>query len=260
MSLSDFLIEENRKNSDEIFYVTYNEKKYWIKKARETKSLLSHRFFYFLTKFEVLLPVENKTDKEALVYETTKIEKFQDLGINTPNIIYKEENFFVLEDCGKTINSYIRKRDITKEKMYFYIDNIIEALAKIHNLKQFHGGAQARNFTFKDDKIYALDLEDSFSKQVDLELLQFRDFLLLLLSFTKTRASFELDYDYIIDKYIKFTNKDIFKQRLKNLANRFSFLIYLSDIKIINKLIGRDGKIFFKFLKNLQNLKMEKNI
>jgi len=260
MSLNDFLIEQNRKNSDEIFHVSYGNKRYWIKKARETKSLLFHRFFYFLTKFEVLLPVENKSAKDAIKYETSKIERFQTLGINTPNIIYKEDKFFVLEDCGKTINSYIRKRDITEDKIYFYIDKVIEALAKIHNLNQFHGGAQARNFTFKDDKIYALDLEDSFDKNVDLKLLQFRDFLLLLLSFTKTRANFELDFDYIIDKYIKLTNNMEFKQRLINLANRFSFLIFLSDIKIINKLIGRDGQTFFKLLKKLQNLKLEKNL
>ncbi|WP_044418010.1 kinase [Halarcobacter anaerophilus] len=249
-----FLIKKSKQSSEEIVPVVFDNKKYWLKKARSTKSLFSHRFFYFLTKFEILFPVENKTAKEAMEYETSKIKKFKTLGLNTPLVVFQNSDFFVLEDCGKNVNSYIRKRDITKEKMYFFIDKVILELSKIHNSKQFHGGAQARNFTFKEDKIYAIDLEDSFKDDVDLKLLQFRDFLLLLLSFTKTRANFELDFNYIIDKYITLTKNYEFKKRLKNLANKLSFFIFLSDIKFINKILGRDGKSFFKLLKILKNL------
>lgn len=254
MSLESFLIEKYRENSNEIFHVTFEDTRYWIKKARPTKSLFSHRFFYLLSKIEVLLPVQNKSKKDAMEYETSKIEKFKSLGINTPKIIYKSSDFFVLEDCGRTINSYIRKRDISKDRMYYFIDKLLWELSKIHNCGEFHGGAQARNFTYKEGEVYAIDLEDSFEEDTDLKLLQYRDFLLLLLSFTKTRACFELDYLYIINKYISLTNNVEFKARLKRVANKLSFFIFLSDIKFINKVIGRDGKGFFKLLKILKNL------
>lgn len=254
MSLEHFLLEKYKESNNEIFHVTFEETRYWIKKARPTKSLFTHKLFYSLTKIEVLLPVENKSKNDAMEFETSKIEKFKSLDINTPSIVFKNDDFFVLEDCGRTINSYIRKRDISKEDMYYFIDKILLELSKIHNLGEFHGGAQTRNFTYKDEKIYAIDLEDSFENGTDLELLQYRDFLLLLLSFTKTRASFELDYLYIIDKYIDLTNNLDFKPRLKKLANKLSFFIFISDLKFVNKVLGRDGKGFFKLLKILKNL------
>ncbi len=49
------------------------------------------------------------------------------------------------------VNSYIRKRDISKEKMYYYIDLMLENLALIHNNHEYHGGPQARNFLYKDE-------------------------------------------------------------------------------------------------------------
>ncbi|AXH15537.1 hypothetical protein AMYT_1969 [Malaciobacter mytili LMG 24559] len=254
MNFEDFVIEENSKNSSEIIPIIFKDKKYWIKKARATFSSKLHKFYYSLFPFEVLLPVKNKTAKEAMTFETLKIERFKEYGVNTPQVVFKNEDFFVLEDCGKTVNSYIRKRDITKEKMYYFIDNLLIELSKIHNNNDFHGGAQARNFTYYEGKIFTIDLEDSFEDNIDLKLLQFRDFLLLLLSFTKTRASFQLDYRYIIDKYISLTNNNDFKNRLIKLANKISFLIFLSDIKLINKLLGRDVKSFFKLFKLLKNL------
>ncbi len=254
MNFENFVKEENSKNSSEIIPIIYKDKKYWIKKARATFSSKLHKFYYSFFPFEVLLPVKNKTAKEAMFYETSKIEKFKEYGVNTPQVVFKNEEFFVLEDCGKTVNSYIRKKDISKEKMYYFIDKLLMELSKIHNHNDYHGGAQARNFTYKDGEIFTIDLEDSFEKNIDLKLLQFRDFLLLLLSLTKTRASFQLDYRYIIDKYISLTNNNDFKNRLKKLANKISFLIFLSDIKLINRLLGRDVKSFFKLFKLLKNL------
>lgn len=137
--------------------------------------------------------------------------------------------------------------------MYYYLNLLIVQLALIHNNGLFHGGAQARNFTYKEGVIYAIDLEDSFTN-IPLEVLQFRDVLLFLLSLTKTRASFDLDYNYIIEKYIELTNKKELKQSLKKLANKISFLITLSQINWINSLLGRDVKGFFKLFIILKKL------
>ncbi len=254
MSFETFVIQENSKNSNEIIPIFYENKKYWIKKARATTSSKLHKFCYIFFPFEILLPVKNKTSKEAILYETSKIEKLKKYKVNTPQIVFKNEDFFILEDCGKTINSYIRKKEITKEKMYYFIDKLIIELSKIHNNNDFHGGAQARNFTYKDGKVFVIDLEDSFESNVDLKLLQFRDLLLLLSSFTKTKANFELDYKYIIDKYISLTNNYNFKNRLKKLASKISFLIFLSNIKFVNNFLGKDVKSFFKLFNFFKNL------
>ncbi|WP_424686230.1 hypothetical protein [Halarcobacter ebronensis] len=252
----ELVSELSKTKKQEIFSFEYDNQKYWLKRARATKSNLIHKLFYKLTSIDILLPVESKSDKESLNFETTKIARLKEKGIKTPNIAFKNEEFFVLEDSGKMVNSYIRKRDITKEKMYYYIDLMLKELALIHNNKEFHGGAQARNFIYKEGKVTVIDFEDSFDESISLETLQFRDLILLLLSLTKTRSSFELDYDFIINEYIKLVpqNKE-FRKKLKKLANKISFLITLSQNKFIKKIIGRDGEGFFKLFTILQNLK-----
>lgn len=244
-----------KENDNEIFSCEYENKKVWVKKARATFSSKLHNFYYKLFPFEILLPVQNKSSKETVIFETNKLIKFKKLGIPTPTVIGRNEDFFVIEDCGKNVNSYIRKRDIKKDKMYYFIDKLIIELANIHNKGEFHGGAQARNFTYKDGIIYIIDLEDSFLSDVDIKLLQFRDLVLFLLSLTKTRASYELDFKYIINKYIDLSKNNDFIKRLNVMASKISFLIYLSEMNFINKLLGRDVKIFFKFFRILKELR-----
>ncbi len=105
-----------------------------------------------------------KTAKDSLEFETNKIERLKQKGVNTPKILIKNENFFVLEDSGKMVNSYIRKRDISKEEMYYYIELMLKELALIHNSNEYHGGAQARNLLYKDGKSQQLTLKIALVK------------------------------------------------------------------------------------------------
>ena len=254
IELEEFIKEKINTNNDEIFSIDFQEKKYWVKKARETKSSITHMVFYKFFSFDILLPVQYKNAQESIEHETSKIRRFQSLGLSMPDIVFQDKNYFALEDCGKTVNSYIRKRDITKDKMYYFINKVINELSKIHNFNEYHGGAQCRNFTYKDGKVSIIDLEDSFSQDTDIKTLQFRDFILFLLSLTKTRANFELDYNIIIKQYIMLSNNHDFINRLRKLANKISFLIKLSEIKFINNLLGSDIKSFFRLFKILKSL------
>lgn len=215
-------------------------------------------FFTKFYLFELLMPSLPKSAKEALVHETAKLELFRSKGINVPKVVFQCDDFFILEDVGVAIHALIRNQHITQEKMYYYINKVIELLATIHNKNQFHGGAQTRNFTYKEGKVFAIDLEESFTSSIDIETLKFRDFLLLLLSFVKIKASFELDYEYIIQQYVALTKNKEISSNLKKLANKISFLIYLSEIKWINKLLGSDVKGFFVLFKTLKNYKKGK--
>lgn len=253
-TLEEVAREEYLKNSNEIFSIIYNDEKYWVKKARPTRSTNWHRLFYALCSFDVLIPSENKSGEETILHETSKLNLFREKGIHTPQVMYQCENFFILEDCGETMHSILREKDISEQEMYNYLDKVIEELAKIHNQNFFHGGAQTRNFTYKNDRIYVIDLEESFSSTIDIKILQFRDLLLLLLSFVKIKASFDLDYNHIINTYTQLThNKDVI-QKLKMLAKKISFLIYLIEIKWVNKLLGSDVKGFIQLFNILKKL------
>ncbi len=253
-SLENFIRNEISLNDNEIFSIIFQNKKYWIKKARETKSTTMHKFFYSLFKIDLLFPVEYKNGYDSIIYETNKIKNFQSLGVLSPKIVYQDKNHFALEDCGETVYAYIRKPDITEEKIYYFINKMLEQLSLIHNANQYHGGSQCRNFTYKDKQVYVIDFEESFDKDVDIKTLQFRDLLLFILSLTKNKASFELDYKMIIGNYIKLTNNHDFTNRLQNFIKQISFFIKLSKIKFIYNYMGKDLKSFFKLIDILKTL------
>jgi len=252
-NLEEIAKKEFLSNSAEIFPIEFENQRYWLKKARQTKPNKIQKFFYKFFPLELLIPSLGKTAFEALQYETSKLEKFNKLGISTPKIAYKCDDFFVLEDCGRTVHSLIRK-NITEEAFYYYVDLMLKELSQIHYNGLFHGGSQTRNFTYKDGKIFIIDLEESFDSTINLEVLQFRDLLLFLLSFVKIRTNFDINYEYIINKYMKLTNSNNTKNRLKKMANKISFLIYLGEIKFLQKLFGSDVKGFLKLFKTLKTL------
>lgn len=251
-SLEEMAKKEFLLNRAEIFSIEYEHQKYWVKKARATTPNKIQKFFYRLFPFELLMPSLAKTALEALEYETSKLEKFSALGINVPHVVYKCSDFFVLEDCGNSVNAYLRDTNITKEQFYFYVEKLLLELAKIHNLNEFHGGTQIRNFTYKENRVYAIDLEESFSSSTDIETLKFRDFLLFILSFVKMKeVSFEIDYRFIINQYKELTKSDDIIVKLKRFSQRISFFIWLSELSFIEKRLGSDVKNFFKLFKLL---------
>lgn len=255
MNLEEFAKKEILLSNKEIFSFDFEDKKYWLKRARQTKPNKIQKFFYKIFPFELLIPSLYKNAKEALEFETSKIEKFKTLGINVPNIAYKNDEFFVLEDCGESVNSFLRK-DIKEDEFYYFVEKLLIELSKIHNLKQFHGGSQLRNFTYKDEEVFAIDFEESFSKEVDIKTLQYRDFLLFILSFTKIKeVNFEIDYAFIIEKYNELVNSEGIMKKLKNFSKKISFFIWLSDIYFIKKILGSDVKNFFKLFKILNSSK-----
>lgn len=254
-SLEEIAKKEFLLNNSEIFPIEFENKRYWLKKARQTKPNKIQKFFYRFFPIELLIPSSPKTAFEALDYETSKLEKFRNLGINTPKVVYKCDDFFVLEDCGSSVNAYLRDKNITKENFYYFVEKLLFELSKIHNQNEFHGGTQIRNFTYKDDEVYVIDLEESFSSSTDIETLKFRDFLLFILSFIKMKElSFEVDYLFIINRYKELTKSDDLTQKLKNFSKKISFFIWLSNISFVKKRLGSDVKNFFKLFEILNSL------
>lgn len=251
-TFEELILEENKKNKKEIFKFFYEGKKYWVKKARPTSSNIFHIFFYKLISLDVLLPVENKTSKEAMLFETDKLIEFNENNINSAKVIGRNNILFVLEDCGQNIYYHLKDKNISKNEKQDALEQTINSLAKIHNSGFYHGGAQIRNFTYFNNSVHTIDLEDSFDKGVSLETLQFRDFLLFLLSLLKLSGKYEIDFNEIIYKYVYITKNEEFIKRLRQTALKFSFLIPLGVL--LKGILSKDANSFVDFLKILKSL------
>ncbi len=84
--MNNFFIKQAKSSKKDIFCLSFEGKKYWIKKARATKSSKIHKFFYSFLPFELLITSEVKSPKESLEFEAKKVELLRKYGINVPKI------------------------------------------------------------------------------------------------------------------------------------------------------------------------------
>jgi tRNA A-37 threonylcarbamoyl transferase component Bud32 len=234
----------------EIFHIEVEGKKVWVKRARRTGSNLLHKIAYMLTKNPIVIPVENKTPQEALKFESSKLQLLHKLSIPVPKVIEITDNYFILEDRGPTIHRLISKGFFSNPSEV--LEQTITQLALLHNMDQFHGGSQIKNFTYTDEQVYFIDFEESFNRDIDIEDLQFRDLFLFLFSISK--LNIEVNYENLIRKYIDLTKKKDVIEKFHTLRSKVSFLMKIIKNKLIWNLVDRDTKSVCKLLHALKTI------
>jgi len=249
--LERIILQGLQQNKEEdVFSIVYENKKLWVKKARKTGSRRFHKFAYGIYKHPLIIPVENKDLQQAVAHESSKIQRLYDLGVSVPKIIKTTNEYFILEDCGPTVNDLMHNHLVDTPMDLF--EKIIGQLATLHNLKEFHGSSQIKNFTYHDNKVYFIDFEESFDKKTDIKELQFRDLFLFLLSLS--RLDGEFDYEKLIQKYISLTgNKDVI-QKFHTLISKVSFLMSLIKNKTVWKFLDNDTKGIYKLLLQIKEI------
>lgn len=240
-------------SSKEIENFVFEGETYWLKKARKTSSNLFHKLCYKLFSYKILVPVSTKQGKDAVLFESNKLKAFDNEGLFVPKVVGVCDDFFLMSDTGIPVYTCLKKKNIESKEFYYFLDKIIEVLSNIHAKGLYHGGAQTRNFTYKDGVISAIDFEESFDESVDVKSLQLRDLMLLLLSMTKV-DNFEVNYTYIIEKYVKHSSNYEFKRELKSMSEDLNFLIGLNNIDFIHNILPRDAKGFCNLMVELKKL------
>jgi len=250
-SMHDIIVKKIKNHpKHEIFHIEVKGKKVWVKRARRTGSNLLHKIAYMITKNPIVIPVEDKTPQEALQFESSKLQRLHKLSIPVPKVIEITENYFVLEDRGSTVYHRIKKN--LEDNPEQILEKIIIELSNLHNINEFHGGSQIKNFTYKNDKIYFIDFEESFSRDIDIEELQFRDLFLFLFSISK--LNIEVNYENLIQKYIDLTQKKDVIEKFHTLSSKVNFLLKLVENKTIWNLIDSDTKSVYRLLTQLRNI------
>lgn len=246
-------IEEQLKEGDcEVLKLLYKDDFVWIKQARETKSNNFHKFAYSITKIRGMMPVEDKTKEQTLYYEVSKIKRLKQKGIKVPSIIGCNKKLFALEDTGKDVRSYLSNKEIPIKEVESTIEKCTNILSVMHNADEYHGGPQVKNYTVKDGIISAIDFEDSFSKNVNLKDIKYRDFFLFLVSLAELRR--EVNYKEVIEIYKKNTNNLTIDKELKKVAWNLNFLVKIVEIEFLKKKFSKDVIYNYNLIKALQQL------
>lgn len=113
-------------------------------------------------------------------YEAQRLRDLRQ-HIAVPQLFIEERDYIVMEHCGEQIEPMLRCEQGRQE----FLPRIIDSLSELHNTKQWHGGAQVRNLTIQNDKIFRIDFEEKIGDVLPLALAQAYDLFLCFNSLTK---------------------------------------------------------------------------
>jgi len=118
----------------------------------------------------------------------TEIHSLQSLsahGVLVPELIHRGSNFIVLSDIGENLHDSLRQSDLATQRML--LTSLAQELSLLHGSGRWHGNALLRNFTWMDQRIGLLDLENTEHPNWPLGLKHAYDIWQVLFSLGKMR-------------------------------------------------------------------------
>ncbi len=202
---------------------------------------LVQRFLLKILRLKILAPTTNVRKSSA--YEPKKLIKLADLGLNVPKVLFFNDDYFIMSDCGMTLKGFAKRNpDLAND----YLQQAIRHLAELHNSGHAHGGAQIRNFAVKDGQICLFDFEEIIPKKY-CEEMQFRDILVFLISLSRSKRLI-VDYRGLLEAYDQVAEAKGRVQRLLLMGRRYRWLAGLAksrfptlfgmDVYYLSMLIG----------------------
>ena len=198
----------------------------YIKKREHNKKHIGHLLqgiLYKITRNPILIPTVLSKNENEVLFEVQKIKELKLNQVNVPQILFSNEDYFVMSDTGESLKEYI-KFNINKKDLY--IEKAVRVLAELHNKNFAHGGSQIRNFTIKNEVISLIDFEEKIPSR-HIEDFQRRDLLLFILSLEK--AGFSPEIKKICEFYEKVSmNKKTYNE-LEIFLLKFKWLYFLKS-------------------------------
>ncbi len=177
----------------EVEGIRYYVKKRVVRKGRFGR--LVQQQAYRLTGNILLAPTTFSHVSEAFAHEVAKLQRLAEANMPVPRVMFADKDYMVLEDVGQALHKCVVQEPAQAAA---YIAAAMEALAQLHSAGFAHGGAQLKNFTLKDGRVYLIDFEENV-EQYPLEDMQIRDVLVFLAYLG--RLGIPIDYANVIARY-----------------------------------------------------------
>lgn len=117
-----------------------------------------------------------------LDHEARRLADLAAAGEAVPRVLALEPGCMVLEFVGNTVEQSPGRLD--HPRMLALLDSAIEDLARFHAAGRWHGGAQAKNMTLLDGRLYRIDFEEDLGEFLPLPIVQAHDLVPLTNSLT----------------------------------------------------------------------------
>jgi tRNA A-37 threonylcarbamoyl transferase component Bud32 len=157
----------------------------FLKRVRGTAAWISAlRHFFFVVLGKLMAPRLDLTEPDPTLggsVEAGRLQQLHEAGLRVPRVLGVHDGWIVLEDCGETLQSHLGRESDTKARQQA-LRMALDDLLSLHAAGYWHGGAQLRNLTLRDNGLYRIDFEQAFGGRLPARLLQMYDLVLFLSS------------------------------------------------------------------------------
>ncbi|BFU59851.1 MULTISPECIES: RIO1 family regulatory kinase/ATPase [Rodentibacter] len=155
----DRILEQQK--GKRVYKFSYEGKDYWLKQPEKLSGI-----------WRLLKP----KPKKSFANELQILLDLTQQNAPIPNVVYHGNNFFVMEDAGRSISQWVDDKTCDEEKKLTVLIDASQALIKLHHKGLVHGRPAIRDIIWNEGKVIFLDFE-SRSKSQNKDWLITRDIL-----------------------------------------------------------------------------------
>lgn len=194
--------------------------------------------------------------RNGLDYEAERLRRLQQAGCRVPEVWWQEPGLVVLEHVGDDL-PYLLRRAEDAERMAL-VKRMADDLAAFHARGFWHGGAQVRNVTLRDDnELWRIDFEENIGGALSLPLAQAYD-VFQAVSSVMSLSKFTADQSSVmgkllLDSYFEANADPAVRAALRRMAR-----VVCTTARVLRpvggKLPWRDVRVFFRVADTLRSV------
>jgi len=193
--------------------------------------------------------------RNGLAYEAERLRRLSQAGCRVPDVWLEAPGLLVLEHVGQDFAYLIRHAEPMQRRQW--VHDLAIDLAEFHAQGHCHGGAQIRNITLRDGRLWRIDFEENIGGALSPPLAQAYDLYQLLSSLLGLRKLDDADPvglgKLMLNTYFEAHPAPEVRARLKRLANVICGSAAI--LRPVGKHIpGRDIEGFFRVADTLRAL------
>lgn len=172
------------------FKVALEDKSVWVKRPRRGPGYLMYGLqacAATLVQMPPLRPPRVSRGAAGLRAEANRLERLAAKGWPVPLVLDVHDRWLALSDNGRSLATVMRETPV--ERRLELLRSAIAYLQSLHANGGWHGAAQLRNFTVREEGFGLLDFEDDLEPSMSLPVRQARDVLLFVMSSARYESS-----------------------------------------------------------------------